>query len=345
MMHEPLVSVVIVSYNGKKYLSKCLDSVFKITYSAFEVVLVDNGSTDGSIEKSNGSYGLQHRLIIVKICTNVGVAEASNIGLRYARGKYAVFLNNDTTVDANWLTNLVKVMERDVSIAAAQSKLLSMDDPTIFDCAGGFLDYTGNTYARGRLTKDVGQFNIVEEIFVCNGASMMVRMDSLHKVGSVDSDYCFYYDDTDLCWRFWLAGFRVVYVPTSVVYHKGGATLKASAERALYAIYLLDRNRLMTLLKNYEIRHLIRYVIPYLLREFQFAFMPGLRKDRQSNTLHSIASIKAIFWNFRNFRKTWRKRLFVQQIVRVVPDSEIMPKMQMKVNLSVCDRPNSNIRN
>jgi hypothetical protein len=262
---------------------------------------------------------------------NVGFAEATNIGLGYARGRYVLLLNNDTMVHAEWLNELVKVMESDVSIAAAQSKLLLMDHPTLFDCAGGFLSYSGGTYARGQFARDTGQYEKTEEIFTCKGAAMIIRRDALRKVGLLDSSYFFYYEETDLCWRIWLAGYTVVYVPSSVVYHKGGGSIpKEISQQVFFQVYLLNRNRIMTLLKNYEIRNLLSYLMPWLLFEIRKIVFAGLRGYRRSNMLYSLASAKAILWNLENLRNTWKKRLYVQKIVRRVPDSKVMSKMKLK---------------
>jgi len=330
-MREPLVSVIVVNYNGKTFLNRCLGSLLKTEYSSFIVILVDNGSSDGSPDLANDEFGHDPKLKIVKNAANLGFAEANNIGMRHAKGKYVVLLNNDTIVDKKWLSELTKVMENDISIAAAQSKLLLMDRPMLYDCAGGFLDHSGGTYARGHFTRDTGQYEKTEEIFTCKGAAMILRRDALRKVGLFDSTYFFYYEETDLCWRIWLAGYKVVFVPTSVIYHKGGASVpKEPSQQIFFQVYLLNRNRIMTLLKNYEIRNLFAYLTPWLLLEARIIMSAGLRGYRRSNMLYSLASSKAILWNLRNLRSIWKKRLYVQRIVRKLPDSEVIPKMAVK---------------
>ena len=330
-MKEPLVSIVIVHYNGKDFLNRCLNSVLKTNYSRFEVILVDNGSSDGSLEAVNEVFVYDRRLKIVKNDANVGVAKANNIGIGHAKGKYVVLLNDDTVVETQWISELVRVMENDVSIAAAQSKLLLMDHPTLYDCAGLFLDYDGRTHGRGDSTRDIGQYDKVEEIFTSKSAAMIIRKDVLRKIGLIDSTYFLYYDETDLCWRFWLAGYKVVYVPSSVVYHKGGGTVqKEISKQVFFQVYLFNRNRITTLLKNYEIRNLIRYLVPWLTFEIGGIMFEGLKGYRRSSILSSLARAEAILWNLRNLRSTWRKRLYVQKIVRRVPDSEVMRKMKLR---------------
>jgi GT2 family glycosyltransferase len=330
-MIEPCVSIIVVNYNGKRFLNRCLSSLLRADYSNFEVIVVDNGSSDGSLSAANKVFAHDCRLKIIKNDANVGIAEANNIGLGHAQGKYVVFLNNDTVVDTGWISELIKVMESDVSIVAAQSKLLLMDHPTRYDCAGGFIDYNGDTYARGYFARDTGQYEKIEEIFTCKSAAMIIRRDALHRIGLMDSTYFFYYDDTDFCWRIWLAGYKVVYVPFSVVYHKGGgSTPKELSKQFFLQIYLLNRNRIMTLVKNYALRNLIRYLTPWLIKEIGRIVFAGLRGYRRSNTLYSVASAKAILWNLTNLPDIWKKRLYVQRIVRRLPDSQVLPKMKLK---------------
>jgi len=328
---EPLVSVIVVNYNGKGFLDRCLSSLLLTDYSNFEVILVDNGSSDGSADFVKDRFGHDPRLKTIRNTVNLGFAEANNIGIRRTHGKYVALLNNDTLVDKRWLSELTKAMENDVSIAAAQSKLLLMDQPTRYDCAGGFMDYSGVVYARGRFAPDKGQYEKAEEIFTCIGAAMIVRREVLRKVGLFDSTYFFYYEEIDLCWRIRLAGYKVVYVPSSVVYHKGGGSVpKGTSQQIFFQVYLLNRNSITTLLKNYDIQNIFAHLMPWLLLEVRITVSAGLRGYRRSNVLYFLASSKAILWNLENLRSIWKKRLYVQKNVRRVRDSEVMRMMTLK---------------
>lgn len=329
-MREPLVSVIIANYNGKKYLEKCLSSVLETLYSNFEVIFVDNGSTDGSLEILR-EFQSDSRMRIVENGVNMGYAMGNNVGIVFARGDYVVFLNNDTIVEPDWLTELVNVMESDVSIGAAQSKLLLMDSPTQLDSAGNFLDFSGTTYERGKYEEDVGKYE-VGEIFACKGASMIVRHQVLDRLGVFDPDYFFYYEETDLCWRFRLAGYRIVFAPSSIVYHKSGGSIPTDGHQMFsFHVYLLNRNRIATLLKNYEIQNIMRYLVPWLISETRRIASMGLSSLRKrSNIYYSMQSSKAILWNLKHFRHTWKKRIYVQNSVRRVTDAQIMSKMQIR---------------
>jgi hypothetical protein len=300
-------------------------------YSNFEVILIDNGSSDGSSDFANDKFGHDPRLKIVENGINLGFAEANNIGVRHSHGEYVALLNSDTVVDKRWLTELTRVMENNVSIGAAQSKLLLMDQPTRYDCAGGFLDYSGGTYTRGQFATDKGQYEKVEDIFTCKGAAMILRRDILRKVGLFDPAYFFYYEETDLCWRIWLAGYKVVYVPSSVVYHKReGSIPKGTSQQIFFKVYLVNKNRITTLLKNYETRNLFANLAPWLLLEARNILSAGLRGYRRSNVLYCLASSKAILWNLENLSSIWKKRLYVQKNVRRVRDSEVKRRMTLK---------------
>lgn len=330
-LDPPLASIIIVNYNGERFLNRCLKSVLETDYPNFEVILVDNGSSDAGIRQLGSKFANNKRLRIIKNKVNVGWAGGNDIGISCARGEYLVFLNNDTEVDDRWIWELVKVMDSDDSIGAAQSKLLLMDHPTRYDCAGGFLDYYGTTHVRGNFEKDVGQYQEIDEIFTCKGASMIVRRRVIDKVGLFDPTYIFSYDDTDLCWRIWLAGYRIVFVPSSVVYHKGGGTAPQEGPRyVFFEAYLDNRNRIMTLLKNYEMRNLGRYLIPWIMLEIQRIILMGLKGYKPLNALYSLNSAKAILWNLVHIDYVWEKRLYVQNIVRSLPDAEVMPKMKLK---------------
>lgn len=151
----PTVSIIIVNFNGLKHLNKCLSSVLKTEYSNFEIVLVDNGSSDGSVDYVKKNFAVE-RLKLIELPQNRGFAEGNNSGVKKARGKYIVLLNNDTEVDSEWLTPLVNTMESDAGIGAAQPKILLMNRRNRFDSAGNFINLIGSCtpWDFCKLTKD-----------------------------------------------------------------------------------------------------------------------------------------------------------------------------------------------
>ncbi len=244
----PSVSIIVLNYNGKQHLKELFNSLKKIDYpkNKYEVIMVDNNSSDGSVEYVKKNFPW---VKIIKLDKNYGFAEGNNIGFRKSRGEYVVFLNNDTKVDKNWLKELVKVAMSDEKIAVCGSKVMFYDKPDRIQFAGGFLDIFGAPWHRGECEKDIGKYNKIDDIFYAFGASMLVKRNIVekHLKYVFDPKYFIYFEETDFAWRIKLLGYRVVYVPTSIVYHKGGATTKEKP----YFVYLLYRNKIWSFKKNF----------------------------------------------------------------------------------------------
>jgi len=316
---QPFVSVIVLNYNGKHFLDDCFSTLFVTDYENFEVILVDNGSTDGSVEHVKRNFK-EPRLKVIALDRNYGFAQGNNKGIEKALGDYVVLLNNDVRVDKNWLKEVVRVMKSDPNIGAAQPKLL-LDDGVHIDAAGSFIDYLGRVSQRGAFEEDREQYSKVDEVFYAKGAAAVFKRKVLREVGLLDPDYFIYYEETDLCWRIWLRGYKIVYVPSSVVYHKGGATM--GTRRSPEAIFSDRKNHITTLIKNYSLRNLVRYLPPILTRMLLFSVKLALKGRRDL----AAAYLKAIIWNIVNLRKSWKKRMCVQHVIRRVSDEEVMRVM------------------
>jgi GT2 family glycosyltransferase len=321
---NPLISIIIVNYNGIKFIKRCLNSVLNSDYPNFEVIFIDNASTDGSYELVKESFCSDTRLRIIRNIKNLGSAEGRNIGAKNAKGDLLVFLDNDTEVESNWLKEMIKVFLSDNTIGAAQCKIIQLYDQRLIDSAGQFIDFLGYGYPRSN-EEDKGQYNRVEDVFYADGAALIIRRLVCNQVSLnnslFDTDYFpVYGDDLDLCWRVRLRGYRVVFIPTSVVYHARTATNLYKLSSRL--IFSHAKNRIMTLIKNYSLRKLAKYM-PFLL--FWETVRAVILLNSKSDD--SIAILKAILWNLKNLKKTWKKRLIVQQFIRKVPDSYIMKHM------------------
>ena len=252
----PLVSVILLNHNGKNFLNECLESVLNSNYHNFEVLLIDNASTDDSIKIAKEKFGKSPYLRILRNFDNLGFAAGNNVGVKYGQGEYVVFLNNDTIVEPHWLVELVSVMETDAKIGAAQSKLLSLADKRFIDSAGDFIDYYGFPIRRGSWgEEDKGQYDLIEEIFSARGAAAIVRSKILTEIGAFDADFYLNYEDIDLCWRIRLNGYKIVFVPKSRVYHMGGASVTSST----LSIFYTEKNRISALLKNMSCKYLVKY--------------------------------------------------------------------------------------
>lgn len=249
MVSSPLVSIIIVNWNGLKFLETCLSSIFKQSYQAFEVILVDNGSTDGSLEFIRSKFPGPRIIVNEK---NLGFAKANNQGIEIARGRYIATLNNDTEVDREWLKKLIEAAgSSDQRIGMWGPKILSMQERTRIDSVGGLLIYRdGIARGRGRSEEDKGQYDRVEDILFPSACSALYRKDMLDEIGYFDEDFFAYSEDSDLGFRARLAGWGAVSVPDAVVYHHySGSTGKYSETKA----FLVERNHLWLAIKNFPV--------------------------------------------------------------------------------------------
>jgi GT2 family glycosyltransferase len=324
----PLISIILLNYNGASILAKCLPSVLKTDYDPFEVIVVDNGSRDGSLDTISKFQTIDKRVKLVRNSRNLGFCLANNIGASHAKGEYLLFLNNDIAVEPNWLRELVNVVDRSTLIAAAQPKMLMMDDPTIIDSTGGYLTPYGTIYNRELLCRDEASRARQSEILLATGAALLVRRDIFLKVGKFDPRFFIYNEELDLCWRIWLSGHTIVYVPTSVVYHALGWTTRALASKNAFMFYYAHRNYINTLFKNLSLRHFFRYAVPYSLLFLGFTVHSSLRVR---NAWYYV--IRAWSWNLVNFRSTYANRLFTQNIIRKVADDAILRRLTKKIGL------------
>lgn len=238
----PLVSVVIPNWNGAHHLPTCLESLRRQTYPHVEVIVSDNGSTDGSLELLARDYP---EMQVLALGENRGFTGACNAGMRAAQGEFIVLLNNDTEANPHWLEEIVATFHRHPEAGIVASKMLLFDRRDTFHTAGDFYRVDGTPGNRGVWRKDVGQYEREAAVFSACGGSAAYRKAMLDQVGLLDEDFFFSCEDMDLAWRAQLAGWTCVYAPGAVVYHKlsatgGGAT--ASFHDGRNFIYLLVKD-------------------------------------------------------------------------------------------------------
>jgi len=306
-MSSPKISVIIVNYNGKKLLENCLESLFKTDYNNFEVILVDNNSTDGSMEFVTKNYP---KIIVIKLDSNKGFAEPNNIGAKIAKGEYLLFLNNDTVTTTNFISEMVKVLEKDEKIAICQSLLLKPDGN--IDSSGDFIDKMGIVYNSKTKTDEI------KEISSARGASMLMRKKIFDKLGGFDEKFFFSFEDVDLGWRSWILGYKVVIVPNSIVYHSAGKT--SSNFKPEVAFHGL-KNQLSMKITNFEPRFafssLLSFFFVYGSREIKIWFDYKIKgytnmtstkyEDKTAENPSIKIVIKSISWIFKNIRYLHRK--------------------------------------
>lgn len=314
MSNLPLVSIIIVNFNGKTHLEKCLNSLKKVNYSNFETILVDNNSTDGSVEFVTKNYS---DVIIIKLNQNKGYAEPNNIGAHLAKGDYLLFLNNDTIVTPEFMSEMIKVSEKDETIAMCQSLLLKPDGS--IDSSGDFIDEIGVVY--NSKTKS----NEIREISSARGASMLVRKKVFEELGGFDEKFFVSFEDVDLGWRAWIMGYRVVMVPKSIVYHFGGQTIEMIKPEVAFHGF---KNQLSMKITNFEtglaIKNMIKFFIIYGFRELRIWFDYTLRGGTSlSSTKYEFnlapkpsfrIILKSIGWILRNQQYLSKKRKSVNSM-------------------------------
>jgi GT2 family glycosyltransferase len=238
-------SVIIVNWNGKHYLERCLPSVLNQSFGDYEVVVWDNGSNDGSPDWVEGRYPA---VKVIRCERNLGFAEANNRAIRATQGDYVALLNNDADPSPDWLAELVGAIEQAPEVGMCASKMVRAEDLKVVDSCGIAIDRAGigwNRYSGERdRPEEISPYLVMGP---CAGAALYRRA-MLQQVGLFDSSYFIYYEDTDLAWRAQRAGWRCLYVPSAHVVHRHSSTMR---EGSTLKGYLLGRNKVWTLVKNY----------------------------------------------------------------------------------------------
>ena len=309
------VSVIVLNFNGAPFIDDLMTSLNEQTFRDFEVVFVDNASTDLSISKlhyllkSECFRHLKVQIIINR--SNLGYCAGNNIGLAHASGDYIVFLNNDVFVEPTWLKELIEVLDSNPSVGACQSLILFALKQEVHS-AGMMLDVYGWSY--GVPVKEY--VDIMEDgIFYPMGTSVIVRRSILDSCGGFDE--LVFSGDYDLGWRIRLCGYKIATSTRSVCYHYGG-----HATNALYThpeqYYEACKERIYVLLKNYSIARIVLR-IPVSIA-FMFFGTTAWSWRTRKNYLNSLS--EAMIWNLKNFQKLVAERKRVQR-ERKIPDKEI----------------------
>lgn len=293
------VAVVILNWNTRGQLEKFLPSVVKYSPSELcSVVVADNGSTDDSVQFVARFYP---QVQIIQLDKNYGFTGGYMRALEKVDARYYVLLNSDVEVTEGWIEPVIDRMEQDAGIAACQPRIRSYHQQDSFEyagAAGGFIDYLGYPFCRGRIfksiEKDTGQYNERSKIFWASGAAMFVRASVFHESGGLDDDFFAHMEEIDFCWRIQNQGFTVEYIPESLVYHVGGGTLPNESPAKLLLNF---RNNLFCLYKNLPERQLRSTIFLRMLLDgvafLQYAFKGKIKLAMAVPKAH-LAYYKAI---------------------------------------------------
>ncbi|MBN1954925.1 MAG: glycosyltransferase family 2 protein [Anaerolineae bacterium] len=301
-------SLIVVNYNDRDYLDACLASLLADGGPDYEVILVDNASTDGSADHVTRAFPTVR---LIRNPSNAGFGAANNVGAREARGEYLVFVNPDTVVEAGWFRPLVAALEADPQAGLATSRILLLADRERINTCGNETHYTGLTLCRGM---GLERERLAEPAVVgaVSGAAFAVRRELFHALGGFDEMFFLYMEDTDLSWRARLTGYRCLYVPQSVVYHD--YTLRFGPLKTYYQ----ERNRYAMLLKNLRWGTLFVLAPALLLAELvAWGFVLLRERSRWTNKLRAYA------WVIQHWQQIAAQRRRVQSL-RQVRDRELV---------------------
>ncbi|MDD4353352.1 MAG: glycosyltransferase family 2 protein [Candidatus Nanoarchaeia archaeon] len=323
-MKTPLISIIIVNWNGKRFLKDCFDSLVKQEYKNIEIIFVDNASSDDSVNFVKKNYSKKLNLKIIKNKENYGFAKANNIGAKIAKGEFLLLLNNDTKVPKNTLDIIMKEYPKLENPGAVGCILKNFDGSS--QNKGFEIDQVG--YPVGIAEEKMGSKKH-KKIFYPTGAFFFIKKEKYLKLRGLDENYFMYMEEVDLCWRLLLNGYNNYALTKCFIYHYGGGTSKFSYNQNNLVtnkliLYQREKNTLNMLIKNYSTINLIKYIPLYLIINcaeilyWLLKFSPSI----------SWIYVKSWIWNISKLKNTLHKRKIIQK-KRAVSDKKIK-KLQIK---------------
>jgi GT2 family glycosyltransferase len=316
---SPDISVVIVNWNRRDYLRACLESLARQRGAEFEILVVDNGSSDGSAEMARSEFGVQ----VIANTNNQGFCRANNQAFAAARGKFIAVLNNDTEAEPDFLAALRRVFDGAPDVGMAAAKVLVYEDPRRVDKVGHLIYLDGQNRGRGTGEIDRGQYDRLEECLWPDGCAAMYRKAMLDQIGGFDEDLFMFADDAELGLRARIAGWRCFYTPGAVVrHHRGGSLDTGSTQR----IFLIERNRVLLAAKLFPWSLLLLNPLYFALRlaggllaaageKGEMARFPGFANKLRLATTILRADLAAM----RLLPRMLRKRREVRRIAKLTP--------------------------
>lgn len=298
---QPLASIIIVNWNARQYLEKCIKSLLAQTHKNFEIILVDNASTDDSVEFVERNFP---QVNIIKNKENVGFAKGNNIGIENSKGDLLAFFNPDAVADKEWLSKLVSVIESSDKIGGVAGKLYYLDNKygknAVF-CTWSKIDpYSANP-------TNFFHDEPISQVDYLTGAAMLLKRDVINKVGLLDTDYFLYFEETDLCARIIRAGYELIYVPNAIAWH--AVSPSSSSDKK---IYFMERNRFRFAVKNFDSSYIPIFITIYLAESLMIFF----RDIKKNDFVRTKIRLRALGWNLINFGKTLNERKKAMSFLR-----------------------------
>ena len=326
-MSKPKITILIPNYNGKKWLKQLLPTIEKVVYPNLEVLIVNNGSTDDSAKFLKKNYS---KFKVLEIKKNRGYAGANNLGVKRAKGKYILFLNNDTKVTPNFLGPLVEKIENDKTIGAVQPQIRNMVNKNAIDSIGSFFTLTGFLYHYGYFQNATEKkYNKELSVYSVKGACYLMKKKDYLDLGGIDESFVTYVEESDLCHRILLSGKNIIYIPKSIVYHFGGGDMSVMTKSEV-VIFRSFRNRFVSYIKNLSLKKLL-FVLPihFILCEI-LIFMSLLRgKFKQA-----IASQIGVIGWIPSLPSILKKREHIQSSIRKINDEMLFASVERNPSLN-----------
>lgn len=303
------VSIVVPNWNGMRFVGMCLDSLSQLDFDGHEVIVVDNGSTDGSREMIEEQYPWVR---LLKMPDNMGFAIACNEGIKASSAEYIVLLNNDIEVTPDWMKELYEGMERHPECGMGTTKMMFLDNRDVFYNTGDLFHSWSSGGGRGQGEKDIGQYETEDYVFgACAGAGIY-RREFFEQVGLFDEDFFIFAEDVDINMRGQLQGLKAVYLPKAKVFHIGTATVGLYSDRY---VYLCKRNDILVFIKNYSLSLYFKYL--FSIWKHQFTDIKYFTYRGQGQVLLKSK------WDALKLLPKMLLRRFQIQRTRTMPDAEI----------------------
>lgn len=319
-------SIVIVTYNGYPFVKRCIESIIKSKTPSLEIIIVDNGSSDGSVKKLQSYY--KNKINIISLDKNYGPAKARNEGALIARGEFLGFLDNDTVVHKNWAKNALKEFKKNKKIGIIQCKLLLSKERNRLDYVGEYIGSNGFLIQRAKTGEiDTHQYDQPVEILAAKSAGMFIRKNAFDAAGGFDEDYFIYVEETDLGWRSWLKGYHTIFIPQSIVYHEFGTStiILGKSKNNYNAKFHGSKNYILTLFKNLGTVSLFKILPLHILLWGGLAIYSFFKGEFKNGGW----ILQGIGWNIIHIMENVQKRRRIQQ-GRVITDEKLFPIIMKK---------------
>lgn len=322
---EDLVSIIVVTFNSEKYIAECLEAIYKTRYQKFEVIVVDNKSSDNTTEIVERKFP---KTRIMKSGANLGYGGGNNLGAKEAKGKYLAIINPDIQVSKDWLSPLVTAIKSDKT-AVCQPKIMLAKNKYHFNLTSKTTHFLGFEWPADYQKRDYQMKE--QEITSFSGSALLIKKEIYEESGGFDDSFFMYFEDGDLSWRSRLLGYKILFVPRSVVYHDYKYNPDENIQTSSSKFYHLERNRLLMMLKNYSFKTLILILPAAIFIELgmNFYFLShgwGFNK------------FKGYLWIIRNLRPILIRRINIQK-ERKISDRKLSQNFKGKIEFKEFSTP------